>query len=190
VPHRVIDLVPDVLAEIPYIGVSRERTGEWPERVRALAGGRRRIGLAWAGSPTFSNDRFRSMPFDTFAPLADLRDIAWFSLQKGPARAQLLAPHAAFEPHDLTDKLENFADTAALVAQLDLVITVDTAVAHLAGALGKDVWVLLPANHDWRWLQNRDDSPWYPGVRLFRQDTLGDWQPVMRRVRNALRELS
>jgi tetratricopeptide (TPR) repeat protein len=188
VPHHVADFMPEVLAEIPYVGVSRERIGDWPRRVRDMAGGRSKVGLVWAGSPTFSNDRFRSMPFAALAPLGDVPNTAWFSLQKGPARTQLDTAHSSLRPHDLTDQLESFADTAALIEQLDLVITVDTSVAHLAGALGKPVWILLPLNHDWRWMQHRDDSPWYPTARLFRQETLGDWQPVIQKIRRALTE--
>ena len=88
--------------------------------------------------------------------------------------------------HDLTEQIHDFADTAALIEQLDLVITVDTSVAHLAGALGKPVWVLLPANYDWRWMLDRDDSPWYPTMRLFKQTSLGDWSTVVAAVRTAL----
>jgi tetratricopeptide (TPR) repeat protein len=181
VPHLLSDIVPDVLAEIPYLSVSAERIGEWPARVAALAGGRRRVGVVWAGSPGFANDRYRSMPFAALAPLADLPGIEWFSLQKGPARDQLAGSTSAMKPHDLTDQIHDFADTAALIEQLDLVLTVDTSVAHLAGALGKPVWVFLPANYDWRWMLDRDDSPWYPTLRLFKQTTLGDWtEPVQR----------
>jgi hypothetical protein len=184
VPYRLADIVPGVPAEVPYMSVSAARVGAWPARVRKLAGARRKVGVVWAGSPTFANDRFRSMPLAALGALADVPDIAWFSLQKGPARAQLA--DAALKPHDLTDHIQDFADTAALIGQLDLVIAVDTSVAHLAGALGKPVWVLLPANYDWRWMLDRDDSPWYPTMRLFKQTTLGDWEPVVRRVKEAL----
>lgn len=187
VPYRLADIVPGVPAEIPYLSVSAARVGAWPARVHELAGARRKVGVVWAGSPTFANDRFRSMPLAALAALdalVEVSDIAWFSLQKGPARAQLT--HAALKLHDLTDHIQDFADTAALIEQLDLVIAVDTSVAHLAGALGKPVWVLLPANYDWRWMLDRDDSPWYPTMRLFKQTTLGDWEPVVRRVKEAL----
>jgi tetratricopeptide (TPR) repeat protein len=184
VPYRLADIVPGVPAEIPYLSVSAARVGAWPARVRGLAGARRRVGVVWAGSPTFANDRFRSMPLAALDALVEVSDIAWFSLQKGPARTQLT--HAALKPHDLTDHIQDFADTAALIEQLDLVIAVDTSVAHLAGALGKPVWVLLHANYDWRWMLDRDDSPWYPTMRLFKQTTLGDWEPVVRRVKEAL----
>jgi tetratricopeptide (TPR) repeat protein len=184
VPYRVASTEPGVPAGHPYLHVSAARIGEWPRRVSKRAGERRRVGIVWAGSPTFANDRFRSMPLAALDTLAGVPDVAWFSLQKGAARVQLEG--SALKPHDLTDHVEDFADTAALVEQLDLVITVDTSVAHLAGAFGKPVWVLLPANHDWRWMLDRDDSPWYPTMRLFRQTTLGDWAPVVESVRGAL----
>lgn len=184
VPHHVAGVAPGVPADVPYLRVSGARIGDWPQRVADLAGGRRRVGVVWAGSPTFANDRFRSMPLAALAPLADAPGIAWFSLQKGAARTQLEG--AALNPHDLTGQVHDFADTAALIDQLDLVITVDTSVAHLAGALGKPVWVMLPKNYDWRWMLDRDDSPWYPTMRLFKQTTLGDWTDVTEAVRKAL----
>ncbi|SAL30195.1 tetratricopeptide repeat protein [Caballeronia humi] len=184
VPHHVAGVGPGVPADVPYLRVSGVRIGDWPQRVADLAGGRRRVGVVWAGSPTFANDRFRSMPLAALAPLADAPGIAWFSLQKGPARAQLEG--AALNLYDLTGQVHDFADTAALIDQLDLVITVDTSVAHLAGALGKPVWVMLSKNYDWRWMLDRDDSPWYPTMRLFKQTTLGDWTNVTEAVRKAL----
>ena len=186
VPHRVAHLVPGVLADTPYMSVSAERIGSWPARVKKLAGNRRKIGIVWAGSPTFGNDQFRSMPFAAWSPLAEVANTEWFSLQKGAARDQLSQPGCALKPHDLTDDIHDFADTAALIEQLDLVIAVDTSVAHLAGALGKPVWVFLPANYDWRWMLDRDDSPWYPGMRLFKQTTLGDWTEPVARAKAAL----
>jgi hypothetical protein len=155
--------------------VSANRIGEWPARVKKPAGGRRKIGVVWAGSPTFGNDQFRSMPFAAWSTFADVANTEWFSLQKGAARDQLSQPDCALKLHDLTDDIHDFADTAALIEQLDLVMTVDTSVAHLAGAFGKPVWVFLPANHAWRWMLDRDDSPWYAGMRPFKQTTLGDW---------------
>jgi tetratricopeptide (TPR) repeat protein len=184
VPYRVAGIEPGVPAEIPYLHVSGARIGEWPRRVAERAGERRRVGIVWAGSPSFANDRFRSMPLAALDALADAPGIAWFSLQKGAARAQLEG--SALKPHDLTGHVADFADTAAFIEQLDLVITVDTSVAHLAGALGRPVWVLLPANYDWRWMLDRDESPWYPTARLFKQTTLGDWAPVVGAVSRAL----
>jgi hypothetical protein len=186
VPHRVAHLVPSIVSDSPYMSVSAERIGKWPARVKKLAGTRRKIGIVWAGSPTFGNDQFRSMPFAAWSPFTDVANTEWFSLQKGAARDQLSQPGCALKPHDLTDDIHNFADTAAVIKQLDLVITVDTSVAHLAGALGKPVWVFLPANYDWRWMLDRDDSPWYPHTRLFKQTTLGDWTEPVERTKVAL----
>jgi ADP-heptose:LPS heptosyltransferase len=126
------------------------------------------------------------MPLAELAPLCELTGVAWLNLQKGAAHAQLAALPDAIRPLDFTAELNDFSDTAALIDNLDLVITVDTAVAHLTGAMGKPVWVMLPANSDWRWLEHRSDSPWYPTARLFRQTTLGDWAPVVQSMRDAL----
>jgi tetratricopeptide (TPR) repeat protein len=186
VAHHLSKTLPEPLADVPYMSVSSERVGTWPGRVSRLARKRRKIGIVWAGSPTFGNDQFRSMPLSAFAPLADIPKTAWFSLQKGPAREQLTAGEPPMKLYDLTDKLQSFADTAALIEQLDLVITVDTAVAHVAGAIGKPVWLLLPANWDWRWMMNRDDSPWYPSARLFKQTRLGHWDEPIAAVKAAL----
>jgi ADP-heptose:LPS heptosyltransferase len=127
------------------------------------------------------------MRFEDLAPLAKLDNIAWFSLQKGPSQAQLADTPNDAQPRNFTAELHDFSDTAALIMNLDLVIAVDTGVAHLTGALGKPVWVMLPANSDWRWLEHRSDSPWYPNARLFRQAVLGDWAPVVDSVAQALR---
>ena len=118
VPYRVAHLVPGVLADTPYMSVSAERIGSWPARVKKLAGNRRKIGIVWAGSPTFGNDQFRSMPFAAWSPRAEVANIEWFSLQKGAARDQLSQPGCALKPHDLTDAIHDFADTAALIEQL------------------------------------------------------------------------
>lgn len=141
---------------------------------------RPRIGLVWSGNPSHRNDRNRSLPLETLAPLLD-SDAQWLALQKDiPDRDAALLDRLT-----LLD-LGDFADTAALIEALDLVITVDTSVAHLAGALGKPTWILLPFCPDWRWLTGREDSPWYPSARLFRQTTPGDWAGVIRRVIEAL----
>ncbi|WP_322003528.1 tetratricopeptide repeat-containing glycosyltransferase family protein [Paraburkholderia tropica] len=158
--------------------------------------GHRCVGLVWAGNPGFYNDRNRSLPLAALRDWFALAHVSWFSLQKGEAaRAQLSAladPANAADSasntviHDFSDDLHDFADTAALIMNLDLVIAVDTSVAHLAGALGKPVWVLVPANGEWRWLEHRADSPWYPTARLFRQREVGDWREAIDEVREAL----
>ncbi|HKT98122.1 MAG TPA: tetratricopeptide repeat protein [Paraburkholderia sp.] len=153
--------------------------------------GYRNIGIVWGGSPTFYNDRNRSVPLAALQPLFDVAKISWFSLQKGDAaRAQLAALAGDATIHDFTDDLRDYGDTAALIMNLDLVIAVDTSVAHLAGALGKPVWILVPANGEWRWLEKRADSPWYPTARLFRQREVGDWQAAIGELREALTENS
>jgi hypothetical protein len=124
------------------------------------------------------------------APLSQLPGVCFFSLQKGEAVAEAKTPPPGMELIDWTDELNDFADTAALVAGLDLVIGVDSATIHLAGALGKPVWTLLPFSPDWRWLLDRKDSPWYPSMRLFRQKSRGDWDDVIARVAEALGNFS
>jgi tetratricopeptide (TPR) repeat protein len=142
------------------------------------------VGLAWSGNPAHREDQFRSILLSQFEPLFSLSGLQFFSLQIGSAASQL----GTFQNPviDLQLAIEDMADTAALISHLDLVITVDTAVAHLAAALGKPTWVLLPFAPDWRWLLDRDDSPWYPTMRLFRQPRIGDWNSVIEQVLNKL----
>jgi ADP-heptose:LPS heptosyltransferase len=150
--------------------------------------GRLKIGLVWAGSKAHSNDRNRSCPFATLAPLLELPDIAWFSLQQGEASKDLDA-HAGGERVVALAASASLVDTAALVAELDLVLSVDTSIAHLAGAMGRRCWLLLPFAPDWRWMLDRDDTPWYPATRLFRQPRLRDWPSVVARIADELRAL-
>jgi Flp pilus assembly protein TadD len=147
---------------------------------RTIESGKRlKVGLAWRGNPQFSRVRTKSFPFAELLPLLGLERYAFHSLQPGAAET-----HSALI--DYTDELETFEHTAALIAGLDLVVSIDTAVAHLAGALGKPVWILLPWHADWRWMRAREDSPWYPSARLFRQPAPGDWASVIHRVRDEL----
>jgi tetratricopeptide (TPR) repeat protein len=166
--------------EVPYIKVAPQQR----EAVRALLaqrGGGLNVGIAWAGNRTHSNDRNRSIPLTTLAPLFSLPGVAWQSLQHGEAAAQLMAlPEAQRIVPLATDT--TLADTAALIAELDLVISVDTSIVHLAGALARPCWVMLPYAPDWRWMLGRDDSPWYPTLRLFRQDEPRAWAGVVERV--------
>lgn len=148
--------------------------------------GRLRVGLVWAGGPGYENDHQRSTILETFAPLGQVADVAFFALQKGPAGGQITEPPPGLSLTDLGPELNDFADTAGVISQLDLVISVDTAVVHLTGALGRPVWVLLPFTPDFRWLLDRDDSPWYPTARLFRQQRRRDWAGVMSEVSAAL----
>jgi tetratricopeptide (TPR) repeat protein len=173
-------------AAIPYLRAPAEPAAAWRDKL----GERRqlRVGVAWAGSPRHVNDHNRSLPLTTLAPLFAIYGIVWVSLQVGQGAAEAAgAPARMIDP---SDRLGDFLDTAALVSQLDLVISVDTAVAHLAGAMGVPVWLLLPVGSDWRWLLNRDDTRWYPTMRLFRQQAYGAWQPVVARVGEALSALA
>ena len=168
---------------VPYLRARPERIEHWRPRLEVPA--RLRVGLVWAGNPRHANDCRRSVQLDDFALLAEIEDIAWFGLQKG--RDEECRSCGPFTVDPLGSEIGDFADTAAIVAQLDLVIAVDTAVAHLAGALGTPVWTLLPFAADWRWLLERADSPWYPTMRLFRQPSAGDWSSVFAQVARELR---
>jgi tetratricopeptide (TPR) repeat protein len=170
-------------APVPYLHPNPDKARRWARR---LSGPGFKIGLVWAGRPEHANDRNRSCPLALFGPLLRLPDLRWFGLQKGPAAMQ-----AESEPFtrllvNVGPELNDFAETAAAIAGLDLVLSVDTAVVHLAGAMGKPVWVLLSSVSDWRWMIGREDSPWYPGMRLFRQQRPGDWPGVLQRVAEAM----
>jgi Flp pilus assembly protein TadD len=179
-----LDSIPAV---IPYLRPPQEGS---PALEAALARrpGTLKVGIVWAGSPEHKNDRNRSCPLKHFRSLVQAGGVALFSLQKGPCATDLQDEKDHLPVTDLTECLGDFADTAAAIARLDLVISVDTAVAHLAGALGKPVWVLLPFAPDWRWMLDREDSPWYPTARLFRQTRPGDWPGVFDRVGTALED--
>ena len=167
----------------PYVRPSAERRALWAARV---APARLKVGLVWAGNPGHWDDRRRSVSLAQLAPLARVPGAAFYSLQKGGPAAQAASPPGGMRLVDLTAEIRDFADTAALIAHLDLVVTVDTAVAHLAGALGARTWVMLTALAEWRWLIDREDSPWYPTMRLFRQERDGDWPGVVERMARAL----
>lgn len=173
-------------APIPYLYADTVLAGQWRRQLSKVSG-RLKVGLVWAGGAYNTNDLNRSLRLEAMSALAHAADVQFISLQKGEASSQAKAPPAGMKLLDWTDQITDFADTAALVENLDLVITVDTAVAHLAGAMGKPAWVLLPFSPDWRWMLNRSDSPWYPTIRLFRQPRAGDWATVMRDVATALR---
>jgi hypothetical protein len=157
-----------------------------------LPRGKRRVGLVWKGNPRFENDADRSLPsLDTLSPLWAVAGIDFISLQKGAGEEEAMHSRASMPLVNIGSQMEDFADAAGAVTNLDLVICVDTAIAHLAGALGKPCWVLLPDyKTDWRWLKERTDSPWYPGnIRLFRQNRMGDWKPVIAEVVDALKQI-
>ena len=160
------------------------RAPDWRDRV---AGGTElTVGLVWAGDPNHARDRHRSISLATVGPATQVEGTRWFSLQKGSAAGALMDSPFNRTIVDLEATLREYADTAAAIEALDLVVTVDTSVAHLAGALGKPVWVLLPSSADWRWMEAREDSPWYPTMRLFRQRVAGDWSEAVARVIAAL----
>lgn len=148
--------------------------------------GKFKVGLAWAGNPSHLNDSNRSIPLSMLASLLQLPEPEFHSLQTGPQAAELSHVAQAARVVDLSPKLSDFAHTAAAIDGMDLVISVDTAIAHLAGAMGKPVWLLLPAAPDWRWLLDREDTPWYPTMQLYRQSAPGDWSEVLSRAASAL----
>jgi len=171
-------------AQVPYLSAEPDLVETWRQRLDQTSNGRLRIGLAWAGNPNQKNNHNRSLPAAALAGLLAL-PTAFYSLQQGD-EAERLNRSGIGQVIDLAPHLTDFAETAAALAGLDLIITVDTAVAHLAGALGCPTWTLLAFAPDWRWLRDRADSPWYPSMRLFRQDRPRDWTPVMARVVDAL----
>jgi Flp pilus assembly protein TadD len=174
-------------APIPYLRADPQKTAAWADRLSGLTpAGYRRVGIAWAGRPTHVNDRNRSAALASFAPLAELAGVALVSLQKGPAQAQIGAHWGSAPLINLGAEIADFTDTMAIIAALDLLVSVDTAVAHLAGAMGRPVWLMLPFAPDWRWLLNRADSPWYPSARLFRQPAPLRWEPVVAEIAGEL----
>jgi tetratricopeptide (TPR) repeat protein len=172
-------------ADIPYLNADPQIAEAWHKKLEPRTD-ELRVGLAWAGKPTNKRDRDRSISLAQLGPLAAAAGITFYSLQKGDAALQAKHPPPGMQLIDLTADIGDFADTAGFISCLDLVVTVDTAVAHLAGAMGKPVWTLIPYLPDWRWLLDREDSPWYPTMRLFRQKTAGDWEEVVRRVAKAI----
>ena len=170
----------------PYLQADPQRVKYWQQRLGELGMQRApRVGVVWSGNPNYRSDHLRSMPLAEFIPLlpAGMNAIC---LQPGVRESDLPAAHANDRIRHVGAELKNFAETAALIAALDLVISTDTSVVHLAGAMGKPVWVLLSHAPDWRWLLNRDDSDWYPSARLFRQSAVGDWSQPLHDIHNAL----
>lgn len=181
--ETTVDTIP---AQTSYV---QAEDAEVEEARRRWPGAGLRVGIAWAGNPQYRSDEQRSMPFRALLPLAQATDVTWFSLQMGRAVEQMRALREEFCVRDACSGSRDFAETAALMATLDLVISVDTSVAHLAGAMGIPVWVVLPHLADWRWMEGREDSAWYPTARLFRQDTTGDWSGPVRRMGEELRRV-
>ena len=174
-------------SSVPYLRPQEERIAKWRDRLPTS--GRLRIGICWAGNSGYENDCNRSIPLERFAALLSAAGLDFVSVQKdvSEADAAILREHGVIQ---LGQEFADFTDTADVVAMLDLIISVDTSVAHLAGAMGKAVALLVPFSPDWRWLLDRTDSPWYPTMRLFRQTAIGDWAGPLERLRQELAEVA
>jgi Tfp pilus assembly protein PilF len=203
-PYVLGTRVETIPLTIPYLAADPAKTGYWRVRLKKLdqhdvsvsrQDSMLKVGLVWAGGnrpdmPDFNRiDLIRSLNLNRFSPFSEIPGVAFVSLQKGPAAAQASEPPRGLTLFDWTDELEDFADTAALVEALDLVITVDTAVAHLAGALGKPTWLLHRYATCWRWGLEGESAPWYPSIRIFRQPIAGEWESVFQRATAELRRL-
>jgi hypothetical protein len=178
-----VDTVP---GRVPYISVDPDISLKWKNSLTDSNTGYR-IGLTWSGGHAIGMYRQRAIPFELFSRLNGLKNLSIYSLQIGNELNETERAKHNIHLVDLTDRIHDFSDTAGLIENLDLVISVDTAVAHLAGALGKPVWTLLPFVPDWRWMLKRQDSPWYPTMRLFRQTAQGDWETIISMVCDELK---
>ncbi len=174
-----IDNIPK---ETKYIYVTPSLADSWEKEL--LGKNNFRVGIVWAGSPTHTNDKNRSCSLEMFLPFLSVPGVDFYSLQKGSASNQ--ANSFKKQVIDIANKIQTLEDTAAIISNLDLVITIDSSIAHLAGSLGKSVWVLIPFLPDWRWMLDRTDSPWYPTMKLFRQQKPGQWNDVVRKIKNNL----
>lgn len=188
-PHCLGTTLETIPTVTQYLTAEPDLTAIWRKQLSGYTG--LKVGLIWAGNPEFKADRLRSPGLKAFRSLCDLPGITLFALQKGAGRDDLkdadwLPPHFV----DLNEQIEDFADTAAIMMNLDLIITSCTGPAHLAGALGRQTWTVIPFSPDWRWMEKRLDTPWYPTMRLFRQDRRGDWTAVMEHLTAALSQLS
>ena len=172
-------------SEVPYLYPDPDLKAQWRERLKSLKG--LRVALSWSGNPEISVNHDRACTFQAFQPLLQVPGISFVSVQKGAPAQQWRESQAVVEMLDLDPQLTDFAETAAVLANVDLLISTDTAVVHLAGALGIPVWTVLHTASEWRWMQHRLDSPWYPSMRLFRQTTPGDWREVIGRIEETLR---
>jgi Flp pilus assembly protein TadD len=180
-----LDSIP---APIPYLQADPARVALWRQRLDGLVpAGLRRIGVIWAGRPTHNNDRNRSAVLSDFLPIGNVPNIALLALQKGPKIGQAGGYYGRAPLINVGAEVQDYDDTMAILESIELLVTVDTSVAHLAGAMGRPVWIMLPRAPDWRWLLDREDTPWYPTVRLFRQTTVRRWDDVVARIATALR---
>lgn len=180
-PRLMGTTIKNIPAEVPYLRADPDLVRNWEGRLAAEPPALK-VGLVWAGNPLPPENRKRTVGLDQMAALAAVPNVRFYSLQKGDAAAQAKSPPCGMDLIDWTAELADMADTAALVTNLDVVITCDTSVAHLAGALGIPVWVALPYAADWRWLLDRNDSPWYPTMRLFRQPSPGEWKTPLSQI--------
>jgi hypothetical protein len=172
---------------VPYLASAHEDRMRWAARLgELLPRGMRRVGLVWAGRPDHPFDFARSASLRALAPLGDAAGVAWVALQVGAAAAQVGASAWRAPLVNLGPEIASYADTMAVLDALDLVVTVDTSVAHVAGAMGRPCWLMLARRPDWRWGLAGEETAWYPSVRLFRQKKLGDWAGVARDVVRAL----
>jgi len=172
---------------VPYLQANHDISVKWSKKINAISGSRKKVGVVWAGNPEHSDDLNRSIEFKLFSQLFTVPGITWVSLQVGKIPQQPVAAKCLL---DYTSELVDFAETAGIIDNLDVVIAVDTAVAHLAGAMGKKTWLLLPYRGEWRWGLTSEVSPWYRTMRLFRQQRIGDWSEVLQRVKLALRDIN
>lgn len=188
-PMRFQTTLENIPNQIPYLTVQASLIERWRSMIERCGNGRK-VGLVWQGNQRFESDKERSLAsLECFSLLSSVSEIAWVSLQKGAGEMQVNRPPEGMSVLAIYDLIQDFADTAAAIMHLDLVITVDTAVAHLAGSLGKPCWLLLRHYRpDWRWLVNRNDSPWYPSMRLFRQGVDENWSSVLEQVKDGLIE--
>jgi Flp pilus assembly protein TadD len=192
-PHAFRTTLDTIPNRVPYLAPDAAKAARWMQRLLALPG--RRVGLVWFGgsplgmSAINNGDPQRSIPFSLMAPLAGVAGVSFVSLQLGTPALGTAPTPTGLKLHDWTAEIQDFSDTAALVDGLDLVISVDTSTAHLAGALGKPIWLMNRFDTCWRWMLDRDDSPWYPTLRQFRQPRPGDWGAVIAAIRGALAAL-
>ncbi|WP_169717628.1 tetratricopeptide repeat protein [Sporomusa silvacetica] len=186
-PHIFGTTFHTIPANIPYLTADQRCVAAWRTKMNSPAA-TLRVGLVWAGNQANVSGQIRTCGLQAMSPLACIPGVTFYSLQKGEAAQEAHTPPSCMQLIDLTADIDDFADTAALIMNLDLVVSVDTAVAHLAGALGKPVWTLLPEAGEWRWLLARTDTPWYPTMRLFRQSAPGDWSGVLTAVAQELRK--
>jgi len=186
-PYIFGTTVETIPSQIPYIYADSSKAEYWREK---LSGPGLKVGIVWAGSAEHGNDRYRSCSLKNFSPLGEIDGVRLYGLQKGPAARQMDEFTETIPVTNISENFNDFTDTAAAIDNLDLVISVDTSVLHLSGAIGKPTWALIPYAPEWRWMLNRQDSPWYPTMRLFRQSNWNDWDSVFRSVTEELKMMA